>query len=67
MKCCSECKYWDATGYLKRVTDGYYEVICQQPEDERDRKYKRGSDNCSKWKAKQCMVIRFPHTNAESH
>ena len=52
MKVCSGCKYWDATGYLKRIADGVYEVICEQPADQRDRKYKRGSDYCSKWEAK---------------
>jgi hypothetical protein len=44
---CSSCNHWRKGTDLK--DKGYLERVCVEPSDDRDRKYKRGSDSCSRW------------------
>lgn len=44
---CASCSHWSS--YNRKSDAGYIESICEQPDDDRDRKLKRASDYCSKW------------------
>lgn len=49
---CGRCAHW-CVSYYPVTENGYVEAMCVQPEDERDRKFKRASDTCGKWERKQ--------------
>jgi hypothetical protein len=51
-RCCA-CDHWRIV-VPQRSPDGYLLAECQEPKDERDRKWMRGSDTCSRWARKGC-------------